>query len=82
MHLEIHASTCISAKLKKHTYTYELLQFPAEMNTRGSFYSFSHKVWFTGPDLWIFTQLFLNIMLWLQNNFSMLQDFKTDNFEH
>ncbi len=23
-------------KIKKHTYTYELLQFPVEMNTRGS----------------------------------------------
>ncbi len=33
--LEIRASTYNSAKLKK-TYTYESLQFPVEMNTRGS----------------------------------------------
>ncbi len=53
--LEIRASTYISAKCKKHTYTYKSLQFPVETNTRGSktpnnFYSFSHKVWFAGPQ--------------------------------
>ncbi len=30
------ASTYISAKLKKRTYMYDSLQFPVEMNTRGS----------------------------------------------
>ncbi len=34
--LEIHASTCSSAKLKTRTYTYESLQFPVEINTTGS----------------------------------------------
>ncbi len=34
--LEIRASTYISAKLKKLTYIYDSLQFPVEMNTRGS----------------------------------------------
>ncbi len=34
--LEMHASKYISAKLKKHTYTYELLQFSVETNTRGN----------------------------------------------
>ncbi len=34
--LEIRASTYISAKLKKRTYMYDSLQFPVEMNTRGS----------------------------------------------
>ncbi len=34
--LEIRASTYISAKLKKHTYMYDSLQFPVEMNARGS----------------------------------------------
>ncbi len=29
-------NTCFAAKLKKRTYTYESLQFPFEMNTRGS----------------------------------------------
>ncbi len=46
--LEIRVSTYISAKLKKRTYMYDSLQFPVEMNTRGSktdnFYSFSHEV--------------------------------------
>ncbi len=46
--LEIRVSTYISAKLKKLTYMYDSLQFPVEMNTRGSktdnFYSFSHEV--------------------------------------
>ncbi len=31
--LEIHASTYISAKLKKRSYTHESLWFPVEMNT-------------------------------------------------
>ncbi len=34
--VEIRASTYISAELKKRTNTYESLQFPVEMNTRGS----------------------------------------------
>ncbi len=34
--LEIRVSTYISAKLKKRTYMYDSLQFPVEMNTRGS----------------------------------------------
>ncbi len=32
----IRASTYISEKLKKRTYTYKLLQFSVEMNTRAS----------------------------------------------
>ncbi len=58
---EIRVSTYISAKLKKRTYMYDSLQFPVEMNTRGSktdnFYSFSHEVWLTGSVLIIFSQL-------------------------
>ncbi len=53
---------------KKRTYMYQSLQFPVEMNTRGSvlfrvklWQLFSHKVWFTGTEFWlkklIFTQL-------------------------
>ncbi len=34
--LKIHASIYISAKHKRSTYSYESLQFPVEMNTRGS----------------------------------------------
>ncbi len=34
--LEIRVSTYISAKLKKRTYMYDSLQFPVEINTRGS----------------------------------------------
>ncbi len=34
--LEIRASTYIYAKLKIHTCIYELLQFPVQINTRGS----------------------------------------------
>lgn len=34
--LEIRASSYISAKLKKRTYTHASLQLPGEMNTRGS----------------------------------------------
>ncbi len=34
--LEICVSTYISAKLKKRTYMYDSLQFPVEINTRGS----------------------------------------------
>ncbi len=59
--LEIRVSTYISAKLKKRTYMYDSLQFPVEINTRGSktdnFYSFSHEVWFTGTVWIIFSQL-------------------------
>ncbi len=59
--LEIRVSTYSSAKLKKRTYMYDSLQFPVEMNTRGSktdnFYSFSHEVWFTGTVWIIFSQL-------------------------
>ncbi len=59
--LEIRVSTYSSAKLKKRTYMYDSLQFPVEINTRGSktdnFYSFSHEVWFTGTVWIIFSQL-------------------------
>ncbi len=56
--LEIRVSTYISAKLKKHTYMYDSLQFPVEINTRGSKtdnFSFSHEVWLTGTVLIIFS---------------------------
>ncbi len=54
--MEIRASIYILQNWKKRTYMFESLQFPVEMNTRGSktdhFYFFSHKVWFTAPEFW------------------------------
>ncbi len=58
---------------------YDSLQFPVEINTRGSktdnFYSFSHEVWLRGTVLIIFSQLLA------EYNFNILHDLKTDTFE-
>ncbi len=53
--LEIRASTYISAELKKLTYMYDSLQFPVEMNTRGS--KTFIPLFLTGTVLIIFSQL-------------------------
>ncbi len=84
--LEIRASTYISAKLKKRTYMYDSLQFPVEMNTRGSKTLTTFIPFHTKCDLqeqfWLFSHSYLqNGMLWLQNNFNILHDLKTDTFE-
>ncbi len=84
--LEIHASTYISAKLKKRTYMYDSLQFPVEMNTRDSKPLTTFIPFHTKCDLqeqfWLFSQSYLqNGMLWLLNNFNILHDLKTDTFE-
>ncbi len=81
--LEIRASTYISAKLKKITYMYDSLQFPVEMNTRGSKTLTTFIPFHTKCDLqeqfWLFSHSYLqNGMLWLQNNFNILHDLKTD----
>ncbi len=84
--LEIRASTYISAKLKKRTYMYDSLQFPVEMNTRGSktlttFIPF-HTKYDLQEQFWLFSHSYLqNGMLWLQNNFNILHDLKTDTFD-
>ncbi len=59
--LEIRVSTYISAKLKKRTYMYDSLQFPVEMNTRGSktlttFIPF-HTKYDLQEQFWLFSQL-------------------------
>ncbi len=84
--LEIRVSTYISAKLKKRTYMYDSLQFPVEMNTRGSktlttFIPF-HTKYDLQEQFGLFSHSYLqNGMLWLLNNFSILHDLKTDTFE-
>ncbi len=85
--LEIRVSTYISAKLKKRTYMYDSLPFPAEMNTRGSKTLTTFIPFHTKCDLqeqfWLFSHSYLqNGMLWLQNNLNILHDLKTDTFEH
>ncbi len=49
--LEMRASTYISAKLKKRTYTYETLQFPVELNIRRSKTSTTFIPFHTKDDL-------------------------------
>ncbi len=73
------ASIYISAKLKKinkKSYMYKSLQFPVEMNTRGSkndnFYSFSHKVGFTVTEFWLIKPNFHTITCRI-----LCYDFKT-----
>ncbi len=72
--LEIRVSTYISAKLKKRTYMYDSLQFPVEINTRGSktlttFIPF-HTKYDLQEQFWLFSHSYLqNGMLWLLNNF-------------
>ncbi len=84
--LEIRVSTYISAKLKKRTYMYDSLQFTVEINTRGSkplttFIPF-HTKYDLQEQFWLFSHSYLqNGMLWLQNNFNILHDLKTDTFE-
>ncbi len=84
--LEIHVSTYISAKLKKRTYMYDSLQFPVEINTRGSktlttFIPF-HTKYDLQEQFWLFSHSYLqNGILWLLNNFNILHDLKTDTFE-
>ncbi len=84
--LEIRVSTYISAKLKKRTYMYNSLQFPVEINTRGSktlttFIPF-HTKYDLQEQFWLFSHSYLqNGMLWLLNNFNILHDLKTDTFE-
>ncbi len=81
-------NTClyITAKLKKLTYMYDSLQFPVEMNTRGSktlttFIPF-HTKYDLQEQFWLFSHSYLqNGMLWLLNNFNILHDLKTDTFE-
>ncbi len=79
--MEIRASTYISAKLKKRTYMYDSLQFPVEMNTRGSktlttFIPF-HTKYDLQEQFWLFSHSYLqNGMLWLLNNFNILHDLK------
>ncbi len=80
-------NTClyITAKLKKRTYMYDSLQFPVEMNTRGSktlttFIPF-HTKYDLQEQFWLFSHSYLqNGMLWLLNNFNILHDLKTDTF--
>ncbi len=83
--LEIRVSTYSSAKLKKRTYMYDSLQFPVEMNTRGSktdnFYSFHTKCDLQDSLDYFLTVYLQNGMLWLLNNFNILHDLKTDTFE-
>ncbi len=84
--MEIRVSTYISAKLKKRTYMYDSLQFPVEINTRGSktlktFIPF-HTKYDLQEQFWLFSHSYLqNGMLWLLNNFNILHDLKTDTFE-
>ncbi len=84
--LEIRVSTYISAKLKKRTYMYDSLQFPVEINTRGSktlttFIPF-HTKYDLQEQFWLFSHSYLqNGMLWLLNNCNILHDLKTDTFE-
>ncbi len=79
--LEIRVSTYISAKLKKRTYMYDSLQFPVEINTRGSktlttFIPF-HTKYDLQEQFWLFSHSYLqNGMLWLLNNFNILHDLK------
>ncbi len=67
------------------TYLY-VLQIPVEINTRGSktlttFIPF-HTKYDLQEQFWLFSNSYLqNGMLWLQNNFNILQDLKTDTFE-
>ncbi len=84
--LEIRASTYFSAKLKKRTDMYDSLQFPVEINTRGSKTLTTFIPFHTKCDLqeqfWLFSHSYLqNGMLWLLNNFNILHDLKTDTFE-
>ncbi len=84
--MEIRASTYISTKLKKRTYMYDSLQFPVEINTRGSKTLTTLIPFHTKCDLqeqfWLFSPSYLqNGMLWLLNNFNILHDLKTDTFE-
>ncbi len=71
---------------KKRTYMYDSLQFPVEINTRGSKTLTTFIPFHTKCDLqeqfWLFSHSYLqNGMLWLQNNFNILHDLKTDTFE-
>ncbi len=65
---------------------YDSLQFPVEINTRGSktlttFIPF-HTKYDLQEQFGLFSHSYLqNGMLWLQNNFSILHDLKTDTFE-
>ncbi len=65
---------------------YNSLQFPVEMNTRGSktlttFIPF-HTKYDLQEQFWLFSHSYLqNGMLWLLNNFNILHDLKTDTFE-
>ncbi len=81
--MEIRVSTYISAKLKKRTYMYDSLQFPIEMNTRGSKTLIPfHTKYDLQEQFWLFSHSYLqNGMLWLQNNFNIPHDLKTDTFE-
>ncbi len=75
------------ARCEIRTNKYISLQFPKEMNTRGSktdaFYSFSHK--FT--EFWLKKRNYHTITWWIscydfKTTFIMLGDLKTDAFEH
>ncbi len=65
---------------------YDSLQFPVEINTRGSktlttFIPF-HTKYDLQEQFWLFSHSYLqNGMLWLLNNFNILHDLKTDTFE-
>ncbi len=62
---------------------YDSLQFPVEINTRGSktlttFIPF-HTKYDLQEQFWLFSHSYLqNGMLWLLNNFNILHDWKTD----
>ncbi len=84
--MEIRVSTYISAKLKKRTYMYDSLQFPVEINTRGSKTLTTFIPFHTKCDLQeqfgLFSHSYLqNAELWLLNKFNILHDLKTDTFE-
>ncbi len=81
--LEIRASTYILQNWKNLPIFTIPLQFPVEMNTRGSKTLFPfHTKCDLQEQFWLFSHSYLqNGMLWLQNNFNILDDLKTDTFE-